>query len=154
MIDFAFAADGAAPSALMQFAPLVLILLVFYFLIMRPQQKKFKAHQQMLSELKKGDKIITSSGIAGRITKWASSFSVLKSLPMWKWKSNATPSPARQQRKPSYPVAPQSLRLRHLCLFSFTESKTGYEPLSLVEIFADCRHPCVGPALHRAQLLR
>jgi preprotein translocase subunit YajC len=77
MIDFAFAADGAAPSALMQFAPLaplVLILLVFYFLIMRPQQKKFKAHQQMLSELKKGDKIITSSGIAGRITKVGEQF--------------------------------------------------------------------------------
>ena len=74
MIDYAFAADGAAPSALMQFAPLVLILLVFYFLIMRPQQKKFKAHQQMLSELKKGDKIITSSGIAGRITKVGEQF--------------------------------------------------------------------------------
>ena len=74
MIDFAFAADGAAPSELMQFAPLVLILLVFYFLIMRPQQKKFKAHQQMLSELKKGDKIITSSGIAGRITKVGEQF--------------------------------------------------------------------------------
>ena len=58
----------------MQFAPLVLILLVFYFLIMRPQQKKFKAHQQMLSELKKGDKIITSSGIAGRITKVGEQF--------------------------------------------------------------------------------
>ena len=74
MIDFAFTAAAAAPSALMQFAPLVLILLVFYFLIMRPQQKKFKAHQQMLSELKKGDKIITSSGIAGRITKVGEQF--------------------------------------------------------------------------------
>ncbi|WP_037586936.1 preprotein translocase subunit YajC [Stenoxybacter acetivorans] len=69
MIDFAYAADAAAPNALMQFAPLVVILLIFYFLIMRPQQKKFKAHQQMLSELKKGDKVITSSGIAGKITK-------------------------------------------------------------------------------------
>lgn len=74
MIDFAYAADAAAPSALMQFAPLVLILLVFYFLIMRPQQKKFKAHQQMVSELKKGDKVITSSGIAGRITKVGEQF--------------------------------------------------------------------------------
>lgn len=69
MIDFAYAADATTPGALMQFAPLILILLVFYFLIMRPQQKKFKAHQLMLSELKRGDKVITSSGIAGRITK-------------------------------------------------------------------------------------
>ncbi|WP_274572627.1 preprotein translocase subunit YajC [Neisseria leonii] len=57
------------PNVLMQFAPLVLILLVFYFLIMRPQQKKFKAHQAMLAELKVGDRVILSSGFTGRITR-------------------------------------------------------------------------------------
>ncbi|MBP6562652.1 MAG: preprotein translocase subunit YajC [Neisseriaceae bacterium] len=70
MIDFAFAADAAGTGSLItQFAPLLLILVVFYFLIMRPQQKKFKNHQKMISELTRGTKVITSSGIAGKITK-------------------------------------------------------------------------------------
>lgn len=70
MIDFAYAADAASTTSLLQqFAPLVLILVVFYFLIMRPQQKKFKNHQKMISELTRGTKVITSSGIAGKITK-------------------------------------------------------------------------------------
>lgn len=57
------------PNAIMQFAPLVLILLVFYFLIMRPQQKKFKAHQAMLAELKAGDRVTLASGFTGKITR-------------------------------------------------------------------------------------
>ncbi|WP_066566722.1 preprotein translocase subunit YajC [Snodgrassella sp. CFCC 13594] len=82
MIDFAYAADAvASPSMLMQFAPLVLILFVFYFLIMRPQQKKFKLHQKMLGELKKGDKIITNSGIAGKITKIGEQFFTVEIAP-------------------------------------------------------------------------
>lgn len=59
----------AQPNMIMQFAPLVLILLVFYFLIMRPQQKKFKAHQAMLAELKRGDKVVLASGFKGTISK-------------------------------------------------------------------------------------
>lgn len=75
MIDFAYAADAAAqPNILMQFAPLALILVVFYFLIMRPQQKKFKAHQTMISELKRGDRVILSSGFAGTITNVGEQF--------------------------------------------------------------------------------
>lgn len=81
MIDFAHAADAAVPSSLMSFAPLVLILLVFYFLIMRPQQKKFKVHQQMLSGLKRGDKVITSSGIVGRVTKVGEQFFTVEIAP-------------------------------------------------------------------------
>ncbi|ATD65496.1 preprotein translocase subunit YajC [Neisseria weixii] len=61
-------------SMLAQFAPLVLIMVVFYFLIMRPQQKKFKAHQQMLSELKAGDKVVLAAGFKGRITKVGEQF--------------------------------------------------------------------------------
>ena len=61
-------------QALSQFAPLVLIMVVFYFLIMRPQQKKFKAHQQMLSELKFGDKVVLAAGFKGRITKVGEQF--------------------------------------------------------------------------------
>ncbi len=46
------------------------IFLIFFFLVIRPQQKKVKKHQQMLSALKKGDQIITSSGIYGKINKY------------------------------------------------------------------------------------
>lgn len=52
----------------MQFAPLLLIFGVFYFLVIRPQAKKAKLHQQMLNELKTGDDVVTSGGVLGRIT--------------------------------------------------------------------------------------
>jgi preprotein translocase subunit YajC len=48
--------------------PIILMFVIFYFLLIRPQQKKSKDHRQMISELKKGDRIITSGGIHGRIT--------------------------------------------------------------------------------------
>ena len=57
-----------------QFAPLVLIMVVFYFLIMRPQQKKFKAHQAMLAALKVGDKVVLAAGFKGRVTKVGEQF--------------------------------------------------------------------------------
>ena len=50
-----------------QFVPMILIFVVFYFLLIRPQQKRAKAHKQMLAELKRGDHVMTSSGILGRI---------------------------------------------------------------------------------------
>lgn len=55
---------GAIFSSLM---PIFLIFIVFYFLLIRPQSKKQKEHQKMLDSLKKGDRIITSSGIYGTI---------------------------------------------------------------------------------------
>jgi preprotein translocase subunit YajC len=62
-------AQGAGGNgAFMQLAPLILIFGVFWFLVIRPQSKKAKVHQQMLSELKKGDDVITQGGIIGRIT--------------------------------------------------------------------------------------
>ena len=51
------------------FLPLILIFAVFYFLLIRPQQRKVKQHKDMLSNLKRGDKIITSGGIIGSINK-------------------------------------------------------------------------------------
>ena len=51
------------------FLPLILIFAVFYFLLIRPQQRKVKQNKEMLSNLKRGDKIITSGGIIGTITK-------------------------------------------------------------------------------------
>ena len=72
MTGIAYAAGGAAPAGaaggLASFVPLILIFVVFYFLLIRPQQKKAKEHQAYLNDLKKGEKIITSGGIHGRIT--------------------------------------------------------------------------------------
>ncbi|PIS20023.1 MAG: preprotein translocase subunit YajC [Zetaproteobacteria bacterium CG12_big_fil_rev_8_21_14_0_65_55_1124] len=50
-----------------QLVPLVLIIVIFYFLLIRPQQKRLKAHQAMIGELKKGDKVLTSGGIIGTV---------------------------------------------------------------------------------------
>jgi len=50
-----------------QFVPLLLIFGVFWFLVIRPQSKKAKVHQQMLAELKKGDDVVTQGGIIGKI---------------------------------------------------------------------------------------
>jgi preprotein translocase subunit YajC len=54
---------------LMQLLPLILIFVVFYFLIIRPQQKRQKDHALMVAELKKGDKIITSGGLIALVVK-------------------------------------------------------------------------------------
>lgn len=59
----------AASNSLIQFVPLILIFIVFYFLLIRPHQKKQKLHQQMLSSLKKGDRVVTMSGIHGVILR-------------------------------------------------------------------------------------
>jgi preprotein translocase subunit YajC len=69
MTSIAYAANGAAPSGgIMSFIPLILIFVIFYFLLIRPQQKKAKDHQAYLSNLKKGDGIVTSGGLHGVIT--------------------------------------------------------------------------------------
>ena len=63
------AGEASSQSAFFQFIPLVLILGVFWFLIIRPQQKKQKAHQRMVDNLNKGDKVVTNGGIFGTIVK-------------------------------------------------------------------------------------
>ena len=64
-------ANGSAGGGfdIMQLAPIVLIFVIFYFLIMRPQQKKAKSHQEMLKELRRGDKVVTAGGIIGTVDK-------------------------------------------------------------------------------------
>jgi preprotein translocase subunit YajC len=52
----------------MQFLPLIAIFAIFYFLVLRPQSRKAREHQKMLSELKKGDDVVTQGGIIGKIT--------------------------------------------------------------------------------------
>ena len=56
-------------SGIGQFIPLILIFVIFYFFLIRPQQKKVKEHKAMVEGLKKGDKIVTSGGITGVITR-------------------------------------------------------------------------------------
>ncbi len=64
-------APAGAPSAFdpMAFLPLVLIFIVFYFLLIRPQQKKMKEHKAMIDALRRGDRIVTAGGLIGTITR-------------------------------------------------------------------------------------
>jgi preprotein translocase subunit YajC len=57
----------AGATQFMNFIPMVLIIIVFYFFMIRPQMKKAKDHKKYIEELKKGDKVITTAGIHGRI---------------------------------------------------------------------------------------
>ncbi len=75
MIDIAYAmgqmggAEGAAgQGGFAAFVPIILMFVIFYFLLIRPQQKKAKAHQTMIANLKKGDQVLTSGGIYGQVT--------------------------------------------------------------------------------------
>ena len=56
-------------SGIGQFIPLILIFVIFYFFLIRPQQKKVKEHKAMVESLKKGDKVVTSGGITGTISR-------------------------------------------------------------------------------------
>ena len=62
------AASGSTGSTLLSFLPFILIFVIFYFLLILPQQKRAKKLKAMLEALKKGDKVVTSSGIWGTIT--------------------------------------------------------------------------------------
>ncbi|HBB54564.1 MAG TPA: preprotein translocase subunit YajC [Hyphomonadaceae bacterium] len=72
---FAQAATAPAPagdpttSALLQFLPLIGIFVIFYFLIIRPQQKRMKDHRDMISNLKRGDTVVTSGGLIGKVAQ-------------------------------------------------------------------------------------
>jgi len=79
LISNAFA-DGTASTAasstssLMSFLPMVVIFVLFWFLLIRPQQKKMKVHNQMLAALEKGTKVLTTGGIVGKIAKIEDNF--------------------------------------------------------------------------------
>ena len=67
-------AGAAAPSMgatdlLLQFAPILLLVVIFWLLIFRPQQKRAKAQQAMLSAIKRGDTVVSTGGIVGKVTK-------------------------------------------------------------------------------------
>ena len=71
LISPAYAQAGGAPAGfdLISLMPLVLIFVVFYFLLIRPQQKKMKTHRDMIGALKRGDKVLTGGGIIGTVVK-------------------------------------------------------------------------------------
>lgn len=68
------AAASPQPNMLMQMAPLVLLFVVFYFLLIRPQTKRAKEHRDMLSKLQSGDEVVTGGGLLGRITEVGDTF--------------------------------------------------------------------------------
>lgn len=73
MVNIAYAMGQSGAGAqggggLTAFVPLILMFVIFYFLLIRPQQKRAKEHREMVGSLKKGDRIITSGGLHGRVT--------------------------------------------------------------------------------------
>jgi preprotein translocase subunit YajC len=63
------AAPGGAAGFMVSVFPFLLIFVIFYFLLIRPQQKRMKAHQAMLAAVKRGDVVVTSGGLIGKVTK-------------------------------------------------------------------------------------
>ncbi len=69
LISPAYAQGAAAPDAFATFVPLILIGVIFYFLLIRPQQKRIKDHRAMVQALRRGDKVVTAGGVFGTVTK-------------------------------------------------------------------------------------
>lgn len=66
---YAQGAGGSTEQQIMGFLPIVLMFVVLYFLMIRPQMKRAKEHKTMLEALKKGDEVVTSGGVVGKLTK-------------------------------------------------------------------------------------
>jgi len=60
---------SAGPGLIESLAPLVLIVVIFWFLILRPQQKKMKAHKEMVNKVNRGDTVVTAGGLIGKVAK-------------------------------------------------------------------------------------
>jgi preprotein translocase subunit YajC len=75
---YAQAAAAQAPNPIMQFAPLVILVVLFYFMLIRPQMKRAKEHKGMLEKLAKGDEVVTGGGLAGRVTNIGEAFLTLE----------------------------------------------------------------------------
>ena len=69
MLNLIMQSSPPAGGALVQFLPLILIGIIFYFLLIRPQNQRMKAHRQMLSEIVRGDTIVTNGGLVGKVKK-------------------------------------------------------------------------------------
>jgi preprotein translocase subunit YajC len=82
-ISNAFAqGTAAAPGTdFMAFLPMILIFVVFYFLLIRPQQKKAKEHRAMLEALQKGDEVVTAGGVVGKVNKISDQYATIEIAP-------------------------------------------------------------------------
>lgn len=78
---YAQAAGGMPGGDLMQFLPMVAIVVVFYFLLIRPQQKRAKEAKAMLAALQKGDEVITGGGVVGKISKLTDAYATVEVAP-------------------------------------------------------------------------
>ncbi|WFE76323.1 preprotein translocase subunit YajC [Roseinatronobacter sp. S2] len=65
----AYAQDAGAAGGLISIIPFVLIFVIMYFLLIRPQQKKMKDHRAMVEALRRGDQVVTQGGLIGKVTK-------------------------------------------------------------------------------------
>ena len=73
-ISSAHAQDASQPGGLMSFLPLIVIFIIFYFLLIRPQMKRAKEHKQLVAQLGNGDEVVTNGGLLGRIIDVGESF--------------------------------------------------------------------------------
>ncbi|HEY3299266.1 MAG TPA: preprotein translocase subunit YajC [Methylophilaceae bacterium] len=78
LISSAYAASGAATQDWMSLAPMVVIFVLFYFMLIRPQMKQAKETKAMIEALQKGDEVVTTGGIVGRVAKVSNDFVVLE----------------------------------------------------------------------------
>jgi preprotein translocase subunit YajC len=77
-ISNAYAQAGGEAGGLLSFLPLIVIFAVFYFMLIRPQMKRSKEHKQLVSQLSKGDEVITNGGLLGKITDVSETFVTLE----------------------------------------------------------------------------
>jgi preprotein translocase subunit YajC len=84
MMDIAFAQTapgGGGPGPMVTLLPFILIFVIMYFMIIRPQQKKVREHREMLNRLKKNDEVMTSGGIYGKVVALAETVVTLEIAP-------------------------------------------------------------------------
>ena len=82
LISPAYAQAGSSSgSDLMAFLPMIAIFVVFYFLLIRPQQKRAKETKAMLEALQKGDEVVTSGGVVGKVSKLSDSYATVEIAP-------------------------------------------------------------------------
>ena len=78
---FAQAAPGGGDAGLMSFLPIILMFVLLYFLMIRPQMKRAKEQKAMIEALQKGDEVITAGGIVGKITKLTDQYATVEVAP-------------------------------------------------------------------------
>ena len=71
-------ADAAAPSPILQFLPLIFLFVIFYFMLIRPQQQKQKAHEDLISKLDKNDEVITVGGVHATVISVGEKTAILR----------------------------------------------------------------------------